>query len=75
MKLKLQIGKQQEHFGILNEKMLMNTKQELIENFKRLLLEEDASLDFLNKLEESELKTLIASIRHRLENQQNESKT
>ena len=53
----------------------MGTKQELIEAIKRLLLAEDMGLDFLNKLEESELKTLIASIRHRLENQQNESKT
>ena len=53
----------------------MNTKQELIENLKRLLLEDDTSLYFLNKLEESELKTLIASIRHRLENQKEEVKT
>ena len=53
----------------------MNTKQKLIKNLKRLLLEDEASLDFLNKLEESELKTLIALIRHRLENQKQEVKT
>ncbi len=62
-------------YKLWNETMLVNTKQELIENLKRLLLEDDASLDFLNKLEESELKTLIASIRHRLENQTSEVKT
>ena len=53
----------------------MNTKRELIENLKRLLLEDGATFDFLNKLEESELKTLIASIRHRLENRKQELKT
>jgi hypothetical protein len=53
----------------------MDTKQSLIENIKRLLSADDMGFEFLNKLEESELKTLIASIRHRLENQQNESKT
>lgn len=55
--------------------MLMNTKQELIENLKRLLFEDEASFDFLNKLEESELKNLIASIRNRLENQRTERKS
>jgi len=53
----------------------MDTKQELTEAIKKLLLAEDIGLDFLNKLEESELKTLIASIRHRLENQKSEVKT
>jgi len=53
----------------------MSIKQELIENLKRLLSEDEATLDFLNKLEESELKTLIASIRHRLGNQKIEVKT
>jgi hypothetical protein len=53
----------------------MDTRQELIEAVKKLLLAEDMGLDFLNKLEESELKTLIASIRHRLGNQKNEVKT
>ena len=53
----------------------MGTKQELIETIKRLLLADDMGLDFLDKLEESELKTLIASIRHRLENQESEVKT
>jgi len=47
----------------------MDKRQELIEALKKLLSAEDMGLDFLNKLEESELKTLIASIRHRLENQ------
>lgn len=47
----------------------MNTKEELIETVKRLLSAEDMGLDFLNKLEESELKILIASISHRLEDQ------
>ena len=47
----------------------MDTKEELIETTKRLLSAEDMGLDFLNKLEESELKILIASIRHRLEGQ------
>ena len=39
----------------------MNTKQELIEAIKRLLSAEDMGLDFLSKLEENELKTLILS--------------
>jgi len=47
----------------------MNTKQELIETIKRLLVAEDVDLDFLNKLEENELKTLIVSISDRLEKQ------
>jgi len=45
----------------------MTTKQKLIENIKKLLIAEDMGLDFLNKLEEKELKILIASINHRLE--------
>ena len=45
----------------------MDTKKELIETIKRLLSAEDMGLDFLNKLEEKELKILIASINHRLE--------
>ena len=49
--------------------VLMNTKQELIEAIKRLLSAEDMGLDFLSKLEENELKTLIASISYRLEDQ------
>ena len=53
----------------------MNTKQELIEKLNKLLLEDDTSLEFLNKLEESELKNLIASIRLRLEKQKDEVKT
>jgi hypothetical protein len=47
----------------------MTPKQELIETIKRLLSAEDMGLDFLNKLEEKELKILIASINHRLEPQ------
>lgn len=58
-----------------NETILMNAKQELIENLKRLLFEDEASFDFLNKLEESELKNLIASIRNRLEDQRTERKS
>ena len=53
--------------------MLMDTKQELIETIKRLLLAEDVDLDFLNKLEENELKTLIVSISDRSEKQQHAS--
>jgi len=49
--------------------MLMDKKQKLIENIKKLLIAEDMGLDFLNKLEEKELKILIASIGHRLEEQ------
>jgi len=45
----------------------MDTKQELIETIKRLLLVDDMCFEFLNKLEESELKTLIVSISDRLE--------
>ena len=45
----------------------MKSKQKLIETIKRLLSAEDMGLDFLNKLEEKELKILIASIRNRLE--------
>ena len=45
----------------------MDFKKELIETIKRLLSAEDMGLDFLNKLEESELKTLIASISHKME--------
>jgi hypothetical protein len=47
----------------------MDAKKELIETIKRLLSAEDMGLDFLNKLEEKELKILIASINHRLEPQ------
>jgi hypothetical protein len=47
----------------------MDTKQALIVKIKNLLMAEDISFDFLKKLEESELKTLIASIRGRIENQ------
>ena len=53
----------------------MNTKQELIETIKRLLVAEDVDLDFLNKLEENELKTLIVSISDRLEKQKQWTKT
>jgi len=49
--------------------MLMKSKQKLIETIKRLLSAEDMGLDFLMKLEESELKTLLASISHKLEGQ------
>jgi len=45
----------------------MDTKQELIETIKRLLLAKDVDLDFLNKLEENELKTLIILISDRSE--------
>jgi hypothetical protein len=45
----------------------MDKKEELIETVKRLLAAEDMGLDFLHKLEENELKVLIASISHRLE--------
>lgn len=38
----------------------MDEKQELIEAIKRLLFADDMGLDFLTKLEESELKTLIS---------------
>jgi len=48
----------------------MNTKQELIETIKRLLSAEDIDLEFLNKLEENELRTLIVSISDRSEKQQ-----
>lgn len=48
----------------------MNTKQELIETIKRLLSVEDVDLDFLNKLDENELKTLIILISDRSEKQQ-----
>jgi hypothetical protein len=47
----------------------MDTKQALIGKIKNLLLVEDINLDFLKKLEEDELKTLIAVIRDRIENQ------
>ncbi len=47
----------------------MDIKQKLIKTIKELLSAEDVNLDFLNKLEESELKTLTASIRDSLENQ------
>lgn len=47
----------------------MDKKEELIETVKRLLCAADMGLDFLCKLEESELKILIASISHRLEDQ------
>jgi len=53
----------------LTEAMLMDTKQELMETIKSLLLANDIGLEFLNKLEESELKTLIISISDRLEKQ------
>jgi len=48
----------------------MTPKQELIETIKRLLFAEDVDLNFLNKLEENELKTLIVSISDRSEKQQ-----
>jgi len=47
----------------------MDTKQELIETIKRLLLAKGADLDFLNKLKENELKTLIILISDRSEKQ------
>ena len=47
----------------------MDPKKELIETIKRLLLAEDVDLDFLNKLEENELRTLIVSISDRSEKQ------
>lgn len=47
----------------------MDKKQELIETIKRLLLPKDVALDFLYKLGENELKTLIVSITDRLEKQ------
>jgi len=47
----------------------MYIKQKLIKIIKKLLSAEDANLDFLNKLQEDELKVLVASIRDRLENQ------
>ena len=53
----------------------MDTKQEFIEIIKGLLSADDMGLDFLNRNEESELKTLIASIRHRLENQETDEKS
>jgi len=45
----------------------MDTKQELIETIKRLLLADDVDIDFLYKLDESELKTLIVLISDRSE--------
>ena len=48
----------------------MTPKQELIETIKRLLFAEDVDLNFLNKLGENELKTLIVSISDRSEKQQ-----
>ena len=53
----------------------MNTKDELVGNIKKLLMAEDMDFGFLNKLEERKLKTLIASIRHRLEKQKQEVRT
>lgn len=47
----------------------MDPKQELIETIKRLLLAKDVDLDFLYKLEENELKTLIVLISDRSEKQ------
>ena len=49
--------------------MLMDTKQRLIKSIKELLSVEDVNLDFLNKLQEDELKVLIVSIRDRVDNQ------
>jgi hypothetical protein len=47
-------------------------KQSLIEMLKRVL-KTDADLEFLTKLEISELEMLIASIRDRVENRSNGS--
>jgi hypothetical protein len=48
----------------------MNTKKKLIKTTKKLLSAEDLNLDFLIKLQEDELKVLVASIRDRLDNQE-----
>jgi hypothetical protein len=47
----------------------MDSKMTLIKTIKNLLSAEDVSLDFLNKLGDDELKTLIAVIRDRIERQ------
>ena len=44
------------------------TKEELIEILKRVL-KTDTDIDFLLKLDESELETLVAVIRDRIEGQ------
>ncbi|MBC8393518.1 MAG: hypothetical protein H8E17_13260 [Deltaproteobacteria bacterium] len=43
------------------------TREQLIDIIKRLL-ETDAELDFLSKLSKSELETLVAAVRDRVEN-------
>ena len=42
------------------------TKEQLIEIIKKLL-ETDSDLDFLSKLSKSELETLVAAVRNRVE--------
>ena len=43
------------------------TREQLIDIIKRLL-ETDADLDFLSKLSKSELETLVAAVRNKVEN-------
>jgi len=43
------------------------TKEQLTDIIKKLL-ETDAGLDFLSKLSKSELETLVAAVRNRVEN-------
>jgi len=43
------------------------TKEQLIEIFEKLL-GTNADLDFLSKLSKSELETLVAAVRNRVEN-------
>ena len=43
------------------------TKEQLIEIVKKLL-ETDSDLDFLSKLSKSELETLVAAVRNKVEN-------
>ena len=47
----------------------MDSKLTFITTIRNLLSVDDVNLDFLNKLAEDELKTLIAVIRDRIENQ------
>jgi hypothetical protein len=47
----------------------MDRKKNLITTIRNLLSVDDVNLDFLNKLAEDELKTLIAVIRDRIESQ------
>jgi len=43
------------------------TKEQLVEIAKKLL-QTDSNLDFLSKLSKSELETLVAAVRNRVEN-------